>query len=83
MRTLTDEEKASVRLILESKWFKVIEWLLKEFQSDTMSKYILWNLDLENNKILKAFNEDKNYIKGAIAFIEKIRSAKWWVWKKN
>jgi len=83
MRILTETEKNDVKLICDSRGFKVMEWLFTEYQNDILNKYIIWNLDLEDKEILKALNADKNYIKGAKWFIDKIKSAKSWVsWYK-
>lgn len=83
MRNLTENEKVDVKQLLKHNGFKILEWLLEDFQKDIMTKYLIWNLDLEDKEILQAFTADKAYMNWAKAFVEKIKISTKSVWVKK
>lgn len=83
MRKLNDSQKEDVKKLLNHPWFKILEWLLEDFKSDTMNKYLLWEVSLADEANLKAFEADKDYLKWAAHFLAKVKSNTSWVWKKK
>jgi len=80
-RELTESEKTDVKQMYNSRWFKVMENLLEDFEKEVLSKYL--SLDIRDDKIVQALVSDKDYLLGAKHFISRVKWASSSVWKKN
>ncbi len=79
----TEWEKEIIKKLLNHEGFKIIERMFDDYESQILSKYIIGNLNLRDEKILDALLEDKNYTKWGKDFINIIKGSIKWIGKKE
>jgi hypothetical protein len=81
MKTLTKEQKATLNELLNHRWFKLLEELVKDFEYSVLDK--LRNIDLSNEKDLSILWKNQNYLKWVQDFITTIKSKTNTIGKKD
>jgi len=80
MRQLNDNEKTDIKKMLESRWFKIMEWLVAEYKVDVMNEML--TLPLWEQVTIDKLTWKQNYLKWITEFIQRVKSSKSWVWRK-
>lgn len=80
MRVLTDNEKEDVKMMLSSRGFKIMEWLVADYKVEVMNEML--TLPLWEKLTIDTLTWKQNYLKWIAEFIQRIKSASSWIGKK-